>query len=99
MAKLKKLPGINIINGFKGVIDFYVWMGIACVRKWPRSPGHFRAPAVEAQWPAFTWAASNWKNLSLEVKDAYNQMAVSTNLTGKDLFIKGYISKVFLDLT
>ena len=86
------MPGQAIINGFKGTLDYYVWMGIACVRSWPRSPGHDRAPAVEAQWPAFTYAAKTWAKLSLEVKQAYNQMAVSTNLTGKDLFVKSFIT-------
>ena len=90
---------MNIINGLKGVIDFYVWKGIPCARSWPRSPGHDRAPAVEAGWPAFSWAASNWKNLDLETKEAYNQMAVSTNMTGRDLFMKTFINKASLGLT
>ncbi|MBA7615166.1 hypothetical protein ES703_22443 [subsurface metagenome] len=92
MAKLTKLPGINIINGFKGTIDYYVWMGIPCARSWPKSPGHDRAPAVEAQWPAFTWASKSWQILSPEVIDAYRQMATGTNMTGRDLFIKSFLN-------
>ncbi len=87
-----------IINGYKGTLDYYVWMGINCVRKWPKSPGHDRSPAVEAQWGAFSWAASNWKELALPVKEAYNHMAQGTNLTGKDLFIKGYITPLYVRL-
>lgn len=98
MAKITKLPGLAIINGYKGTLDYYVWMGINCVRSWPRSPGHHRAPAVEAAWVAFSWAASNWKELALPVKEAYNQMAQGTNLTGKDLFIKNFITAQFLEL-
>lgn len=92
MAKLTALPGQGIIDGLKGTIDFYYWMGIPVARSWPSSPGHDRAPAVEAQWPAFTWAAKNWINLAPEIKEAYNRMASETNLTGKDLFVKGYIN-------
>lgn len=92
MAKITKLPGQDIIDGFKGVLDFYVYMGIPCVRSWPKSPGHDRAPAVQAQWLAFSWAAKNWANLSLEVKGTYNQLAVGTNMTGKDIFTKGFIN-------
>ncbi|GAG95832.1 unnamed protein product, partial [marine sediment metagenome] len=84
MAKITKLPGMAIVAGFKGTLDFYVHCGVNCVRKWPRSPGHHRTPAVEAQWPAFAWAASNWRELALPVKEAYNQLAVSTNLTGSN---------------
>ncbi|GAI21985.1 unnamed protein product, partial [marine sediment metagenome] len=49
MAVITKMPGMAIVNGFKGTLDFYVHCGTNCVRKWPRSPGHSRAPEVEAQ--------------------------------------------------
>jgi len=98
MAKIDKLPGLEVISGFKGSVDFYEYMGIAVARKWPRSPGHNRAPAVQAQWAAFTQANQLWASLSIAVKAAYNQMAVSTNLTGKDIFVKSYISKHSLDI-
>ena len=98
MAKLTKLPGLNIINGMKGKIDYYIYMGIPCVRMWPKSPGHNRAPAVQAQWPAFTWAAKNWPNLAKEIKEAYNQLAVSTTMTGRDLFLKSFLNGSLLYL-
>jgi len=92
VAKITKMPGLKTISGFKGTLDFYVHWGQACVRKWPRSPGRHRAPAVEAAWPAFSWAASNWKYLPLEIQEAYNRMAAGTNLTGRDVFMKSYIN-------
>lgn len=98
MAKLTKLPGMNIISGFKGIIDFYVHDGIPCARAWPRSPGHTRAPAVMEAWKPFTWAASNWIHLTPEIQQAYNQMAVGTRLTGRDIFTKGFISAFYLRL-
>lgn len=98
MAKLAKLPGLNIIDGLKGLIDFYVYMGIPCARKWPRSPGHFRAPAVMEQWSSFTWAAQNWQTVSQDVRDAFNQMAAGTNMTGRDLFVKSYLSNEHIRL-
>jgi hypothetical protein len=92
VAKIKKLPGLSVISGFKGTLDFYVWKGIACVRSWPRSPGHERAPAVMAQWQAFTNAAKLWMTLSPEVKDAYRQMSAGLRLSNRDVFIKFYLS-------
>lgn len=92
MAKIDMLPGMDIISGFKGVIDFYVWNGIACARSWPRSPGPNRAPAVEAAWLAFSWAASNWNNLSKEVRQAYQDLARGTNMTPRDVFTKSFIN-------
>ncbi|MBA7638327.1 hypothetical protein ES703_45981 [subsurface metagenome] len=92
MAKIAKMPGLKIIDGFKGTLDFYVWKGIACVRRWPRSPGHRRAPAVEAQWAAFAWAASNWNSLTPVVQDAYRAMAAGTHMSGRDIFTKSFIT-------
>lgn len=93
MAKLKKLPSMAIIDGFKGKIDFYLWKGIACARKWPRSPGHDRAPAVEAQWPQFAFAGSYFTSLSPEVQAAWRDMARSYPITGRDLFTKAFINQ------
>lgn len=91
MAKLTALPSLAIISGLKGKIDFYLWMGIPVARKWPRSPGHRRAPAVEAQWPAFTTATQLWNQISLDIQLAYIETAAGTNLTGRDLAMKAYL--------
>ncbi len=92
MAKLTALPSQAIISGFKGVIDFYLYMGIPVARKWPRSPGKRRAPAVEAQWPAFATAARLWSTLSKEIQDAYIETAAGAGKTGRDLASRAYLS-------
>lgn len=81
-----------IINGFKGTLDFYVHDGQPCVRKWPRSPGHSRAPAVQAQWAAFAFPSYYWDFLSAEVKEAWKTMASGHAVTGKDLFTQAFIN-------
>ncbi|MBA7570586.1 hypothetical protein ES708_12339 [subsurface metagenome] len=98
MAKIGKLPGAAVISGFKGTLDYYVWKGIACVRKWPRSPGHRRTPAVEARWPAFATASRLWNDLSPEIREAYKRMAAGLHLSGRDIFIKSYITPLWLRL-
>jgi len=105
MAKLTALPSLDIISGFRGVIDYYVnyqscnrevaGKGIPCARRWPRSPGKRRAVAVEAQWPAFTESSQYWLQLSPEVQDAYKKMASGTGLSGRDMFTRGYISGLY----
>jgi len=97
MAVLDSMPQQSIVDGFKGTVDFYMHQGRACARSWPRSPGHRRSPAVEAQWPAFTLAARLWSQLSPAVQAAYRQMAQGTNYTAKDLFTKGYLSDLYRD--
>lgn len=98
MAKLTALPELSIIAGLKGTIDFYVWMGIPVARAWPKSPGHNRAPAVQAQWPRFTAAARLWPQLSPTVKEAYRQMAAGTAMTAKDIFFKTYLTSEVVHL-
>lgn len=95
MAVIKAMPSEAIISGFKGTLDFYYNMGLACVRKWPRSPGRRRTPAVEAQWSAFSWAASNWNSLDPEVQAAYIETAGASSLSGRDLFTKAFITDYF----
>ncbi len=95
MAKIKSMVADDVISGFKGKLDYYVWCGIPCVRKWPRSPGGKRAPAVEAQWPVFSEAASYWQQLTPEVQATYNKMASDTGLSGRDMFARGYISGLY----
>lgn len=92
MAKLRILPELAIINGLKGKIDFYLWMGIPVARRWPRSPGRQRATAVEAQWPAFSYASKLWGYMDEETQAAYRWTAHGTNLTGRDLQVRAYIT-------
>lgn len=99
LAKLLKLPGQEVIDGFKGKVDYYIHDGVACARSWPRSPGHNRAPAVQDGWTSFAWAASNWNSLSPAVQEAYNRTAKGTHLTGRDLFTKNLITNAYLELT
>lgn len=96
MAKLTSLPSLDIIDGMKGTIDYYLHDGVACARSWPRSPGHDRAPAVMEQWAPFTWAASNWAPLPPNLKTAFNRMASGIPMTGKDIFIKSYLSNAHI---
>lgn len=95
MAKLAKMPNQAIIDGFKGAIDFYVYMGIPCARKWPKSPGHSRSPAVMAQWPIFSYAAKEWNNLSKAVRDAFQELATDSGLSARDMFMRAYIQGLY----
>ena len=95
LAVLTALPEQAIIDGFKGVVDFYVHRGIICARKWPKSPGHERSPAVQAQWSNFVNSTRIWKTLSPEIQDAYRQLASGTTLSGYEWFMRGYITGIY----
>jgi len=91
MAVLQQLPEQEIIDGFKGVIDFYLWNGIPCARKWPTYRPRIPSPQEQASRDAFAYANSQWTLLSPEVKAQWNQMAGGTGLTGKDLSVRAYM--------
>lgn len=95
MAKLVVLPEQAIISGFKGTIDFYVHDGVPCARKWPRPPSAKRAPAVQAQWPDFIYISKMWLEIPQEMRDAYREMAVGSGLSGRDMFIRSYLSGLY----
>lgn len=90
MAKLTAIPALSIINGYKGTVDFYVWNGIPCARRWPRSPTGARSAGVQSAWPAFKYAAAVWNDLAPNVKDAYAAMALGTDRTARDMFTSTY---------
>lgn len=95
MAKVTAMPNLAIIDGFKGVVDFYYYMGIPVARAWPKSPGKARSPGVMAQWPLFTFAAKEWNNLSPTVQEAYNKLATDSGLSGRDMLTRAYLSGLY----
>jgi len=95
MAKIKAMVGRKVINGFRGTIDFYFYMGVPCARAWPRSPGKKRSPPVEAGWPAFAAASREWNNLSPEVRRTYEELATGSGLSGRDMFQRAYMKGLF----
>jgi len=86
------MVGRKVISGFRGVIDFYYYMGIPVARTWPRKPSMKRAPEVQATIRIFKQANIIFPQISPEVRQAYRDMVGSTNITWKDMFFRGYIS-------
>lgn len=95
MAKLTLMPQQGIIDGFKGTIDFYEYMGIPVARSWPKSPSGQRSPAVRAQWFKFAYAAKEWLNLTPIVQRAYEELATGSGLTGRDMQVRAYLSGLY----
>lgn len=95
MAIVTAMPHLAIISGFKGTIDFYYWMGIPVARAWPKSPGKIRSAAVMAEWPAWTYAAKEWSNISPEIQAAYNEWSTNSGLSGRDMFTRSYLTGLY----
>jgi len=92
MAVLNAMPEMDIISGYRGIVDFYVCRGIPCARRWPRKKLHPPTPAEAIHWPVFSDAVKEWNSLSQEVRDAYKAMASGSTLSGRDMMVKMYIN-------
>ena len=46
MAVLQKPVALNVVQGFRGVVDFYYWKTLPVVRAWPRKPVPTRTPRL-----------------------------------------------------
>lgn len=92
MATLKQMPHQSIIDGFKGVLDFYEWKGIPCVRKWPVWKPRDPTPPEKVNQDAFSYINKAWKALPANIKTAWNDMARQTSLTGKDHYVRAYMT-------
>ncbi|GAH01141.1 unnamed protein product [marine sediment metagenome] len=89
------MPHMDIVAGFKGSVDFYLWRGIPCARGWPKSPGKVRSPAVMSQWPAWTYASKEWKQLSPAIQAAYYELATNSGLSARDMQMRGYLQGLY----
>jgi hypothetical protein len=92
MAKVPALPGQDVIDGLAGVLDYYLWNGIAVVRKWPtwrQGP-----PGVEQGRAAAKFGYINQmaREISPDIIDAYKYLASGTSFTWKDYMNNLYIS-------
>ncbi|MBA7629005.1 hypothetical protein ES703_36502 [subsurface metagenome] len=95
MAIVREMVAEKVISGFKGKLDYYYYMGIPCVRKWPKSPGKMRTPASMAWWTPFTYAVREWNNLSPEVQRTYEELATGSGLSARDMFMRAYMTGLF----
>lgn len=95
MGIIKVMPHEAIISGFRGKLDFYYYMGVSCFRKWPKSPGKKRAPAVMAGWAPFANAVHLWDQLSPYVRRQYEIMAGDSGLSARDMFMRSYLKGLY----
>jgi len=87
MPVIKAMPALEVIRGFRGVLDFYYWRGLACVRKWPRIPPSRRTPASMASAALFGAVVKAFALLGGTVETLFDMAAQDQPRTGRDLYI------------
>jgi len=95
MAKLEKMPQRQIIDGYKGTIDFYYWKGIPVARKWPIYIKRTPTPIELTYQQAFSYINKLWASLPLIIHVQLTLFAARSTLTPKDFLVRGYLKGLF----
>lgn len=105
MPVLDALPHLKIILGLKGILDFYYWKGVPCVRKWPVTPPSSRSPASMASARLFGAIVAAYSLLGAALKELFALDAADQPRTARDLFVSAVLGHLhdhnmsdFLDL-
>jgi len=89
MARIDALPSIEIIRGFKGILDFYVWRGLPCVRAWPKYRPAKQTAASLATALVFGAIIKSYRLLGDLPLDAYRDDAQDQTRTARDIMVTG----------
>jgi len=91
MARLSNMPSQAIVDGFKGVVDFYVYKDTAVARKWPRWHTRESYPAEAANQADFAYVNKLAGSLPEYLINQYKRMAAGTPFSWKDLLVRAYM--------
>jgi len=92
MAKIGAIPARDIVDSFRGKLDFYTWCNLNIVRSWPRSPGRARNPLVMATGERFSYINKAVKDLPPNIVDAYKEPSLFGALSWKDFATRFYVN-------
>lgn len=100
MPRIPELPSLEVIKGFRGLLDFVAWRGIYYVRSWPQTPRERLTPATLAAAALFgnglkTYAWLAGPLISFLQQDSYDQPLTARDLYMRALYghlhIRGYL--------
>lgn len=92
MARITAMPAQATIDRFADAVDFYMWKGVPCARKWPHWPRRTPTPTEKLHQDLFAYVSQMWLSLPEYLKAMYRDMAVSTPVTGRDIFVRAYLN-------
>jgi len=87
MARLTALPSLDIIHGLKGVLDFYLWKGLPCVRRWPRMTKAQQTQGTIAASAIFGEISTAYRTLAPLELAALQEAAKDQPRTARDLYM------------
>jgi hypothetical protein len=92
MAKLNAMPAQAIVDSLAGTVDFYLWRGIACARKWPRCSTIPRTTGEQLAAAEFAYINQHAKDVPPNLQALYIELAAASSLTWKDWLTRLYLS-------
>jgi len=94
MPKLTKLPSLSIIHGFRGILDFYLWKGIPCVRKWPVTPKSHLTKGTMTAAKTFGAIIKAYALVDTITRDAFTEDAQDHPRTARDIYVSATLGKL-----
>lgn len=85
MAVLPKMPSQAQIRSLAGILDFYYYKGIACVRTWPCKPQN--TPAMKRTHANMKAGNILWKGIKQMDSEALSYATKASELTNRDMFL------------
>jgi len=95
MAKPDQLPEYNIIDGMKGIVDYYYWKGIAVARRWPRYFARKPTAAEAINQTDFAYINKLYSTLPPIIIEALQEHATGTTQISKDYLVRAYLKGLF----
>lgn len=97
MARLDALPSKDIIHGFRGIIDFYLWRGLPVARSWPKMGKPQMTQATIDAGETFGAISSAYADQAGQILEALTEDAGDQNRTARDIYMSaahGYLHEV-----
>ncbi len=91
MARLTALPSLDVIRGYKGVLDFYVRRGVPCVRRWPHKLPSRRTEGTKAAAALFGGILQSYRLVAPSILEAYQENAKGIPRTPRDVYVSGVL--------
>lgn len=92
MAKLNAMPAQSIVDSLAGIVDFYLWRGIPCARKWPRCTSIPRTTGEQLAAAEFAYVNKQASSVPLNLQAQYSELAAASSLTWKDWLTRLFLS-------
>jgi hypothetical protein len=90
MAKVQHIS-LAMIRTLAGVVDFYYWCGVPVARAWPVMKVKERSPAVLASAAAFKNSRSDLRQISPEVRAAWQAIGIGKKAAWLDVYTGSYL--------